>query len=93
LNGLSLIPIIGDESVNPKFGTGAVKVTPGHDQTDFEIGKRHQLPILNVIGEEGNIRFRVDDEGGNDNKIYASHESLNANGEKFKVNQIATFKG
>ncbi len=40
------IPIIADEAVEAEFGTGAVKVTPGHDATDFEIGARHNLPII-----------------------------------------------
>lgn len=44
------IPIISDKIVDPEFGTGAVKVTPAHDPTDFEIGKRHNLPIIQVIG-------------------------------------------
>ncbi len=44
------IPIIADESVDPTFGTGAVKVTPAHDPTDFEIGLRHNLPRVQVIG-------------------------------------------
>ena len=39
------IPIVADDVVDPAFGTGAVKVTPGHDPTDFEIGQRHGLPI------------------------------------------------
>ncbi len=47
------IPIIADEAVNPKFGTGAVKVTPAHDPIDFEIGQRHKLPIIQVIGFDG----------------------------------------
>src|SRR5260370_855573 len=44
------IPIIADEAVDPGFGTGAVKVTPAHDPTDFEIGIRHNLPRVQVIG-------------------------------------------
>ncbi len=44
------IPIISDKAVDPEFGTGAVKITPAHDPTDFEIGKRHNLPIIQVIG-------------------------------------------
>jgi valyl-tRNA synthetase len=43
------IPIIGDEYVDPTFGTGAVKITPAHDPNDFEIGERHNLPRLQVI--------------------------------------------
>ncbi|OYW84022.1 valine--tRNA ligase, partial [Candidatus Saccharibacteria bacterium 32-49-10] len=49
------IPIIADEAVDPSFGTGAVKVTPAHDPTDYEIGKRHSLPMINVIGTDGKM--------------------------------------
>ena len=47
-----VIPIVADEAVDPAFGSGAVKVTPGHDPTDFEIGLRHNLPIVLVIGTD-----------------------------------------
>jgi valyl-tRNA synthetase len=47
------VPVITDEAVEPEFGTGALKVTPGHDPTDFEIGRRHDLPEPMVIGEDG----------------------------------------
>jgi valyl-tRNA synthetase len=46
-------PIIADERVDPEFGTGALKVTPGHDPLDFEIGRDHGLPELSVIGPDG----------------------------------------
>lgn len=49
------IPIIADEAVDMSFGTGAVKVTPAHDPTDFEIGQRHNLPVVEVITTEGKI--------------------------------------
>ncbi|MCC5698389.1 class I tRNA ligase family protein, partial [Klebsiella pneumoniae] len=49
------IPIIADEHVDPEFGTGAVKVTPAHDPNDFEIGKRHGLPMLTIMDEAGRI--------------------------------------
>ncbi|HSK28266.1 MAG TPA: valine--tRNA ligase [Jiangellales bacterium] len=49
------IPVIADEHVDPKFGTGAVKVTPAHDPNDFEIGRRHDLPSLTVLDEQGNV--------------------------------------
>jgi len=48
------IPIVADEAVDPKFGTGAVKVTPAHDANDFQIGKRHDLPEV-VIMDEGGV--------------------------------------
>ncbi|MDW7675180.1 MAG: valine--tRNA ligase [Bacillota bacterium] len=46
------IPIVGDEYVDPEFGTGAVKVTPAHDVNDFEIGERHNVPHVVVIGKD-----------------------------------------
>ena len=54
------VPIIGDERVEPEFGTGAVKMTPGHDPADFEIGRDHGLEALTVIGLDG----RMSDEFG-----------------------------
>ncbi|MHB9032777.1 MAG: valine--tRNA ligase [Anaerolineae bacterium] len=47
------VPIIADAAVDPAFGTGAVKVTPGHDPTDYEIGQRHNLPIINILTNLG----------------------------------------
>ncbi len=49
------LPIIADERVDPEFGTGALKVTPGHDPNDFEIGRVHGLDELVVIGEDGRL--------------------------------------
>ncbi len=49
------VPVIADERVDPEFGTGAVKVTPGHDPTDFEIGRDHELETLTVIGPDGRM--------------------------------------
>ncbi|RZS31362.1 valyl-tRNA synthetase [Herbihabitans rhizosphaerae] len=49
------IPIVADEHVDPEFGSGAVKVTPAHDPNDFEIGRRHELPMLTIMDERGAI--------------------------------------
>jgi len=49
------LPIIADEHVDPEFGTGALKVTPGHDLNDFEIGRRHGLEEIGVIGPDGRM--------------------------------------
>ncbi|MCD6378884.1 valine--tRNA ligase, partial [bacterium] len=49
------IPIIFDEAVDPEFGTGCLKVTPAHDPTDFEIGRRHDLNNIVVIGRDGKM--------------------------------------
>jgi valyl-tRNA synthetase len=47
------VPVVADERVEREFGTGALKITPGHDPTDFEIGRDHGLPELTVIGPDG----------------------------------------
>ena len=49
------LPIIADEYVKTEFGTGALKITPGHDPNDFEIGRRHGLEEITVIGEDGRM--------------------------------------
>ena len=54
------VPVIADERVEPEFGTGALKVTPGHDPTDFEIGRDHGLPEPMVVGPDG----RMNDDAG-----------------------------
>jgi valyl-tRNA synthetase len=55
------VPVIADERVDPAFGTGALKITPGHDPTDFEIGRDHGLPELTVIGFDGRMTGDVPD--------------------------------
>jgi valyl-tRNA synthetase len=55
VEGIIRIRVVADRAVDPKFGTGVVKVTPGHDPTDFEIGRRHGLPIRTVIGFDGRM--------------------------------------
>ena len=49
------IPIIADEYVDPKFGTGCVKITPAHDFNDYEVGKRHNLEMINIFTDEATI--------------------------------------
>ena len=49
------IPIVGDDYADPEKGTGAVKITPAHDFNDFEVGKRHDLPQVNVLDVEGKL--------------------------------------
>ncbi len=49
------LPIIADEAIDPEFGTGVLKVTPGHDKLDFEIGARHKLPMVDVLHPDGRI--------------------------------------
>ena len=57
------IPIIADEYVDMEFGTGALKITPAHDANDFEVGKRHGLPMPVVIDEHGMVREVADASG------------------------------
>lgn len=54
------IPVIADEYVDREFGTGALKITPGHDANDYELGKKHDLPIINIMNRDASIN----EEGG-----------------------------
>lgn len=49
------IPIVGDEHADMEAGTGVVKITPAHDPNDFEVGKRHNLPIINILNDDATI--------------------------------------
>ena len=49
------IPVIADEYVDMEFGTGVVKITPAHDPNDFEVGKRHDLPVINILNDDATI--------------------------------------
>ena len=56
------IPIFGDEYVSMEFGTGAVKVTPAHDVNDYEMGKRHDLEVINIFNEDASTNHNVPEE-------------------------------
>jgi valyl-tRNA synthetase len=58
------VPVIADEEVDPEFGTGALKVTPGHDPLDFDIGRRHELPEPMVVGADGRMNEEAGDLAG-----------------------------
>ncbi|MDJ0634337.1 MAG: valine--tRNA ligase [Xenococcaceae cyanobacterium MO_188.B29] len=60
------IPIIADELVDPEFGTGCVKVTPAHDLNDFEMGKRHNLPFINIMHKDGTLNENAGEFEGQD---------------------------
>lgn len=60
------IPVIADSFVDPKFGTGAVKVTPAHDPNDFEMGQRHELPSVNVLNPDGTMSDEAGEFRGQD---------------------------
>lgn len=49
------IPVIGDEYVDMEFGTGALKITPAHDPNDYEIGIKHQLPVIDILNDDGSL--------------------------------------
>ena len=53
-----LIPIVGDDYADPEKGTGAVKITPAHDFNDFDVGKRHSLPLVNVLDAEAQLLLK-----------------------------------
>ena len=57
------IPIIADEHADPEKGTGAVKITPAHDFNDFEVGKRHNLPLINILNEDATLNENTPYEG------------------------------
>ena len=64
-----VIPIVGDEHADPEKGTGAVKITPAHDFNDFEVGKRHNLPMINVLNPDATL---------NENTPYAGLTTMEA---------------
>ena len=55
MSGGRKVPIIGDEYVDMEFGSGALKITPGHDPNDYELGKRHDLPIITIMNRDGTM--------------------------------------
>jgi valyl-tRNA synthetase len=63
------IPIIGDELVDPSFGTGCVKVTPAHDPNDFDMGKRHNLPFINIMNKDGSLNENAGEFQGQDRYV------------------------
>jgi valyl-tRNA synthetase len=56
-----LIPIVGDDYADPEKGTGAVKITPAHDFNDFEVGRRHGLPAINILDQFGKLSLQEPD--------------------------------
>jgi len=60
------IPVIGDEFVDMAFGTGCVKVTPAHDPNDFAMGKRHNLPVINILNKDGTLNDNAGEFSGVD---------------------------
>jgi valyl-tRNA synthetase len=81
------IPIVADDVVDPAFGTGAVKVTPGHDPTDFEIGQRHGLPTIIAMALDGTMNDQAGAYAGMKtlDARRALREELDANGQLIKT--------
>jgi valyl-tRNA synthetase len=74
------IPVIHDTLVDPAFGTGALKITPGHDPTDYEIGQRHGLPIIGVLNTDATMNDNAGPYAGLDrfecrNKLWADMQA------------------
>ncbi len=92
------IPIIADENVDPEFGTGCVKITPAHDFNDYEMGKRHDLPIINILTFDAHLNENApEDYRGLERyearkKIVADLEALNLI-EKIEPYQINVPRG
>ncbi len=68
------IPVIGDEYVDRAFGTGALKITPGHDPNDYEIGLRFNLPMINILNKDGTLNENAGPYAGLDR--FAARERL-----------------
>jgi valyl-tRNA synthetase len=68
------VPVIADEAVDSNFGTGAVKITPAHDKTDYETGQRHGLPMITVLADDATINELGDGYTGLDR--YAAREAI-----------------
>jgi valyl-tRNA synthetase len=81
------IPIIADEFVDPSFGTGCVKVTPAHDPNDFEMGKRHNLPLINIMNKDGTLNEKAGEFQGQDRFVARKNvvSRLEADGVLVKV--------
>jgi valyl-tRNA synthetase len=83
------IPIIADEMVDREFGTGAVKITPAHDPNDFELGRRHKLPEIDVMADNGHMNANAGKYAGME-RFKARHkvvEDLKAQGLLDKVTE------
>lgn len=66
MSGGRTIPVIADEYVDMEFGTGALKITPGHDPNDYAIGKKFDLPIINIMNKDGSLNDNAGEYNGLD---------------------------
>ncbi len=72
------IPIVADDLVDPKFGTGCVKVTPAHDPNDYEMALRHRLPLTVVIGPDGAMTKEAGEDFAGMDRMEARQAVLNS---------------
>ncbi|WP_372871943.1 valine--tRNA ligase [Shewanella sp.] len=82
------IPIIADEYVDKDFGTGCVKITPAHDFNDYEVGKRHNLPMFNILTQDATIRALAEvlnTDGSHNSELDASLPERYAGLDRFKA--------
>ncbi len=81
------IPIIADDYVDAEFGTGCVKITPAHDPNDFEMGKRHNLPMINILNKDGTLNENAGEFQGQDRFVARKNvvQRLEADGFLVKI--------
>ncbi len=86
------IPLIFDEYSDPKMGSGAVKITPAHDFNDFEIGKRHNLELLNILNEDGSLNENCPKEFQGLDRFEARKKVVHLLKEKGFIEKIEDYK-
>lgn len=94
MSGGRTIPIIADEYVDMEFGTGALKITPGHDPNDYAIGKKFDLPIINIMNKDGSLNENAGSYNGLDRfdareKLW---EDMEKEGLVIKVRRLKQYK-
>ncbi|NNE34810.1 MAG: valine--tRNA ligase, partial [Rhodothermales bacterium] len=87
------IPVIADDYVKSEFGAGALKVTPGHDKNDFEIGQRHGLAIINVINHDGTLSDETGPEFAGIDRFDARDKVVSELQEAGLLDRIEPYKG
>jgi len=86
------IPLIFDEYSDPEMGSGAVKITPAHDFNDFEIGKRHNLELLNILNEDGSLNENCPKEFQGLDRFEARKKVVHLLNEKGFIEKIEDYK-
>tara|TARA_B100000965_G_scaffold48895_2_gene35894 strand:+ start:1985 stop:4579 length:2595 start_codon:yes stop_codon:yes gene_type:complete len=86
------IPLIFDEYSDPKMGSGAVKITPAHDFNDFEVGKRHNLELLNILNDDGSLNNNCPKEYEGMDRFEARKKIVAALKEKDFIEKIEDYK-